>query len=233
VLLLLLLGRRLRPGRAGRDLGVALAYAWAACPWTAYVLASNTNDALVAATLAASLAAWSVPWLRGALIGAGTAVKFAPAAVLPLAMTGGRRAAPLSVGAFVLVVVAVTGPFIPDGGLRELYDTTIGYQLGAKSPFSIWGSWSGIEWLHTLVKAGAVAVAVGSAVAVARRRSGLREVAAAMAASLIALELAAMHWIYFYVAWFLPPLLVAVFAATATDPRREPRAERAFVDSAA
>jgi hypothetical protein len=98
-----------------------------------------------------------------------------------------------------------TGPYIPDGGLRELYDTTVGYQLGAKSP----------------------------AVAVARRRGGLREVAAAMAAALIALELAAMHWIYFYVAWFLPPLLVAVFAATAADTRRDPRAQAAFVDSAA
>jgi hypothetical protein len=61
----------------------------------------------------------------------------------------------------------------------------------------------------------------------------LREVAAGMAAVLIALELAAMHWIYFYVAWFLPALLVAVFAATGSDRRREPRADAAFVDSAA
>jgi hypothetical protein len=233
VLLLLMLGRRVRPGPAGRDLGVALAYAWAACPWTAYVLASNTDDALVAATLAAALAAWSVPWLRGALIGAGTAIKFAPAALLPLAMSGGRRAALAALAGFALVVLAVTIPFIPDGGLRELYDTTIGYQLGAKSPFSIWGRWSGIEWLHTLVKAGAVGVALGTAVAVTRRRSGLREVAAGMAAALIALELAAMHWIYFYIAWFLPVLLVAVFAATSSDPRGEPRAGAAFVDSAA
>jgi Glycosyltransferase family 87 len=233
VLLLLLLGRRLRPGGAGRDLGVALAYGWAACPWTAYVLASNTNDGLVAATLAAALLAWSVPWLRGALIGAGTVVKFAPAAVLPLAMTGGRRAALLALVAFAVVVVGVTLPFIPDGGLRELYDTTIGYQLGARSPFSIWGRWSGIEWLHTLAKAGAVSVALGSALTVARRRGGSRDVAAGMAAALIALELTAMHWIYFYVVWFLPAFLVAVFVTAMPAREREPRAEAAFVDSAA
>jgi hypothetical protein len=56
VLLLLLVGRRMRPGREGVILGLALAYAWAACPWTAYVLAANTDDALVAAAVAAVLA---------------------------------------------------------------------------------------------------------------------------------------------------------------------------------
>ena len=27
----------------------------------------------------------------------------------------------------------------PDGGVRELYDRTIGYQAGRPSPFSVWG----------------------------------------------------------------------------------------------
>ena len=48
---LLLLGRRLRPGREGTALGVALAYAWAAYPYTAFVLESNSNDTLVAVAL--------------------------------------------------------------------------------------------------------------------------------------------------------------------------------------
>ena len=45
---LLLLGRRLRPGREGTALGVALAYAWVAYPYTAFVLETNSNDTLVA-----------------------------------------------------------------------------------------------------------------------------------------------------------------------------------------
>ena len=44
---LFLLGRRLRRGRSGTDLGILLCFAWAACPYTAFALESNTNDALV------------------------------------------------------------------------------------------------------------------------------------------------------------------------------------------
>src|SRR2546423_6923141 len=45
---LLVLGRRLRAGPQGRALGVALAYAWAAFPYTLYTMNSNSNDTLVA-----------------------------------------------------------------------------------------------------------------------------------------------------------------------------------------
>ena len=43
---LFLLGRRMRAGPAGTLLGVALAYAWAAYPYTLFVLQSNANDTL-------------------------------------------------------------------------------------------------------------------------------------------------------------------------------------------
>ena len=46
------------PGREGTALGVALAYAWSAYPYTAFVLESNSNDTLVAlACIGALLAA--------------------------------------------------------------------------------------------------------------------------------------------------------------------------------
>ena len=48
---LFLLGRRLWEGREGRTLGLALAFAWAAYPYSTYVLQSNTNDGLVAMLL--------------------------------------------------------------------------------------------------------------------------------------------------------------------------------------
>ena len=43
-----LLGRRLRSGREGFALGLALAYAWTAYPYTSFVLETNPNDSLIA-----------------------------------------------------------------------------------------------------------------------------------------------------------------------------------------
>ena len=45
---LVLLGSRLRPGPAGRELGVALGVAWAAYPYALFALETNSNDTLVA-----------------------------------------------------------------------------------------------------------------------------------------------------------------------------------------
>ena len=59
--LLILLGRRIRPGPAGHKLAATLAFGWAAFPYTAYVLESNSNDALVAVLLIAILLALARP----------------------------------------------------------------------------------------------------------------------------------------------------------------------------
>ena len=49
--LLIWLGLRIRPGPPGRKLAATLAFGWAAYPYTAYALESNSNDTLVAALL--------------------------------------------------------------------------------------------------------------------------------------------------------------------------------------
>ena len=64
-ILLLVLGIRIRPGPAGRRLGAILAFGWAAFPYTAYVLESDSNDALVAALLVATVALLARPLWRG------------------------------------------------------------------------------------------------------------------------------------------------------------------------
>ena len=46
---LVALGRRLRPGSAGRALGISLAFAWLAYPFTLYTMNANANDSLIAA----------------------------------------------------------------------------------------------------------------------------------------------------------------------------------------
>jgi Glycosyltransferase family 87 len=217
---LLLLGRRLRPGAEGRMLGLALGYAWAAYPYTAFALESNSNDTLVALFCVAALLAMTLKparsaLARGAAIGAGAAAKFAPLALAPLfaAGRGGRRARdllPFTLG-LVVVVAVTTLPFIPDGGLRELYDRTVGYQAARPSPFSVWGQADSLHWLQTAVKVLAVGLAL--LVAFVPRRRDMRQVAALGAAVLIALQLGVSHWFYLYVVWFTPFVFVAVFGA--------------------
>jgi Glycosyltransferase family 87 len=207
--LLLLLGRSLRSGREGTLLGVALAYAWTAYPYTSFVLETNANDTLVALACAGALLAYArrSALATGAAVALGTAAKFAPLILAPLF----ARRRPLVFAAALALVLAVTVvPFIPDGGPRELYDRTIGYQAGRGSPFSIWGQ-TDLAWLHTLVKIAAVGLAL--LVAFVPRRPSVRQVAALGAAVLIALQLPVDHWFYLYVVWFVPFVLVTSFGA--------------------
>jgi hypothetical protein len=85
---LFFLGKQLRPGRRGRDLGVIMAFAWAAFPYTDMVLQSNSNDALVGALLIWGLVAFaSVGW-RAILIALAAGAKFTPLFLVPLFATG-------------------------------------------------------------------------------------------------------------------------------------------------
>ncbi len=59
------LGRRLRDGSEGAALGIALAFAWLAYPYTLYALDVNGNDELVAAPLLAALLAFGSAPARG------------------------------------------------------------------------------------------------------------------------------------------------------------------------
>jgi hypothetical protein len=209
---LLLLGRRLRAGREGLVLGVALAYAWTAYPYTAFVLESNANDTLVAlacvgALLALTLRRPADGLAGGVALALGGAAKFVPLALAPLFA---RRSTLIFVATLALVVAATVLPFVPDGGLREMYDRTIGYQAGRPSPFGIWGQVD-LGPLHTAVKVAAVGLAL--LVAFVPRRPTPRQVAALGAAVVIAVQLAATHWFYLYVVWFVPFVLVVIFGA--------------------
>jgi hypothetical protein len=216
---LLLLGRRMRPGRDGTLLGVALGYAWVAYPYTTFVLESNSNDTLVAvacvgALLAATLARDRVSAAAAGLaIGLGAAAKFVTVALAPLFA---RRSPVVLFGTLLLVVALAVVPFIPDGGVRELYDRTVGYQASRPSPFSIWGQVDSLG-LASERRKGAAA---GLALLAAFRPStpDLRQTAAMGAAILIAVELTATHWFYLNIVWFVPFVLVALLAAHATPP---------------
>jgi glycosyl transferase family 87 len=212
---LLALGRRLRAGPDGRALGVAMAFAWLAYPFTLYTMNANANDSLVAATVVGAMLAITSPVGRGVMVALGAAAKFGTAALAPLfaTATGERRlrSTLLFAVAFAAIVAAVFVPFIPDGGVRELYDRTLGYQASRSSPFSVWGLAPSLDFLQSWVRAAALALAL--AVAVYPRTKSPPQVAALAAAVVVAVQLGATHWFYFYAVWFLPLVLAAAFAA--------------------
>ncbi len=164
---LLALGRRLRPGPDGSALGISLAFAWLAYPFTLYTMNANANDSLVAATLVGAMLALRSPPLRAGALALGAAAKFGSAALAPLFATGTgerrwRSALVFSV-AFAVVAALLVLPFLPDGGLHEFYDRTLGYQASRSSPFSVWGLAPSLDFLRPIERAGAVLLALAVA----------------------------------------------------------------------
>jgi hypothetical protein len=207
------LGTRLREGEAGRALGVALAYAWVAFPYSTFVLESNSNDSLTAAFVVWALVAMRSPFVRGGLVALGGAAKFAPWALAPLLGSGRgeRRGAQwfLFIVGFATVVAFAILPFTEDVGLRKFWDSTAGYQADRAAPFSVWGLYSGLTTTRRVVEVLVVAMAILFA-AIPRRRNELQIVGLA-AAVLIGVELCTSYWFYLYIVWFTPPLLAGLF----------------------
>jgi hypothetical protein len=208
------LGRNLRLGPEGATLGIALAFAWLAFPFTLYTLGSSFNDDLVAFLVVCCLLALSSPPGRGAVSALAGLTKFGPLILAPLfaAGRGERRARPLILfaAAFLAATAVVTIPLLPDGGLRELYDRSLGYQASRGSPFSAWGQAPSLHFLQIASKVFAVGLAALFFFLPAQRSTV--QVAALAATLLIAVQVTANHWFYPYVTWFAPLVLVAVFA---------------------
>ena len=207
------LGRRLRSGSEGTTLGVALAYAWLAYPFTMYTLGSSFNDGLVALLVVCCLLVATSAPARGAASALAGLTKFGPLILAPLfaAGQGDRRTRPLVLFAlgFLVTAAVVTIPLLPDGGFRELYDRSLGYQASRGSPFSVWGQAPSLHALQTVTKV--VAVALAAAFFFIPRRRSITQLAALGAVLLIAVQVTANHWFYPYAVWFAPLVLIAVF----------------------
>jgi hypothetical protein len=208
---LILLGIRIRPGPAGRRLATTLAFGWAAYPYTAFALESNSNDTLVAMLLVATLLLLARPLARGAMAALATFTKFAPALLVPMLLTYetlGRRGRLAFLAGLAAVSAAVMLWPAIDPGLRTFYDRTIAYQAGRDSPFSIWGQVPSLEPLRVALLVATVALSLF--LAFRPRRKSLIQIAALGAALLIALQITMHHWFYLYIVWFYPLLLVAM-----------------------
>jgi hypothetical protein len=195
-------------------LGVLLAFAWAADPFTLYALNMNTNDALVGALLAWMIAALSFPAVRGVLLAAAALTKLGPLALVPLLLSLRNRAATavgLAGGAIALLsMLALDGD-----GLRLFWERTFHYQLGRVTPLSIWtlGSyhpgWYNLHWLQQALQ---VAVVLGCLLlgVLPRGTKDAAQVAALAAAAVIATQMVASYWFYPYVCWWLPLVLLGL-----------------------
>ncbi len=239
---LILLGIRIRPGPEGRRLAATLAFGWAAFPYTAYVLESNSNDTLVAMLLVAMLLVLTRPVARGAMTALATFTKFAPVVLAPMLATyipaDSPAASPskvrttsrftlafLSVSALVMLWPAITP------GLHTFYDRTIAYQAGRNSPFSIWGQVPSLEPLRVALLGATAALSLF--MAFRPRQKTLIQVSALGAALLIALQITMHHWFYLYIVWFYPLLLVALAGIGSRLPLASPStAERPWAPKA-
>jgi len=209
LLLCFLLGRRVR----GPGLGIALAFAWAAYPFTLYTLACNANDALVAVFVLATLYFAASPRLRGVFAALGGLTKFATLGLAPLfAMHGFERGRVRGVVLFVLAFAATAAlalaPVVANGdSLATMYDRSIAYQAERSAPFSIWGLYE-LDTLQHVWQALAFVFAV--AVALVPRRRDIIGLGALAGAVIIALQLGVTYWFYLYIVWFFPLIMLAV-----------------------
>lgn len=226
LLALLVLGWRL----AGRKMGLTFAIAWAAFPFTAFTLSSNSNDALISACVAWGLVLAARPMGRGLMIGLGVAAKIVPAILVPLwarhpfprrDAAGGPRRLAWYIGGLVLAALLTGWVLFLDGtdGIRAFWSRTVGYQADRDSPFSIWGQY---DWLRPgQLAVGALVVLAALLVLRWPRRLDLVQWAAISAALLIGFELVLEHWFYLYIPWFLP-LVILVVVPDWPDPEPEP-----------
>jgi hypothetical protein len=228
VVALIFLGRRLRSGADGTRLGLVLAWAWAACPFTTIGLVEHTNDALVAMLGVVSVLVISTPVVTGAVVGLAAAAKFSPAGLLPLLAAPrqrGAKGALVCVGAFVAVVVTAILSWLPPGGLHYFWQRTIGYQIHRVDVFSPWALHPGLHPAQTALEA--LALLLAAAVAFFPKERSLRRTCALAGAVMIAVQLPATHWFYYYIMWFLPFALVALLVGA---PKLQPVAEPTVPD---
>ena len=216
-----LVGRRF----GGLQLAAALAFAWAAYPFTQYASSSNTNDTVMPCLLIFGFWLASSPVGRGAFAALAGWSKFATLIVAPLWLTyPDRRPSGRFLAAFAAATVAAFSVVLlepsPLHELRVFWDRTVTWQVGRQSPFSLW-DWGqyyarGLPNLHLVQRVLQALLVAGSlAAAVWPRRKSPLQLAALTGALLAGFELVLTYWLYTYIPWFFPFAAIAVLAPAA------------------
>jgi hypothetical protein len=219
----------------GPLLASVLAFAWAAYPFTQYVVNSNTNDSIPAAFLIWGFWLASSAWARGIFVALSSWTKFATLVIAPLWLTYPEvRLRPSRQLAFVAGFVIATAAafsvllFEPSAvhAAHVFYDRTLKSQIDRESPFSLW-DWRqyharglpNLQIVQRVLEALLVVAAVGFAF-LPRRKSPL-QLAALTAVLLIGFELVLTHWFYLYIPWFFPFAAFALLSGGRRDPQPE------------
>jgi hypothetical protein len=253
--LLLVLGIRIRPGPEGRRLGAILAFGWAAFPYTAYVLESDSNDALVSALLVATLVLLAKPLWRGVTISLATWAKFTPLMLVPMLLTYEPEPSPALAGDG-----SAPQRSRPRGRIREGWDAVFSrrallFAVGFAIVTVVFMLWPTIDpglkvFYERTIAAQAgrsspfsvwgqdgslepirlVILAATGILAVALafvpRRKSLLQVAAFGAALMLGVQITLHHWFYLYIVWFFPLMLIALCLLERTDELAEDEAPR-------
>ena len=224
---LLLVGRRLRPGRAGRELGIVLAYAWAAFPYTVFVLNSNANDSLVAMLLVYSFLFLQSSRMRGATArargrGQVRAARARPAATS--ATRGARKTALRFVASFAVVTVLVAAAaWCSDrrprrsSGIARSGSSSAATRRSASGGRSR-GSSSAAGRRRRCWRSGSRSLVAF----VPRRKSPLQAGGARRGGADRARRSRSTHWFYLYIVWFLPLVLIALFGREQLEDGEDP-----------
>jgi len=198
-----------------RRLGVALAFAWAANPFTLYSLNMNSNDALVGALLAWTFALLARPAARGAVLAAAALTKFAPLAIVPLfASLRNKTATFIGFGVSALVLFSILA--LDSDGIALFWHRTIDYQLGRVTPMAIWTlglyhpGWYDLRLPQHIFQIAAGIGIVALAFFPRRRRKDAAAVAALSGAVILVAQMAASYWFYPYICWWLPVVMIAL-----------------------
>jgi hypothetical protein len=221
--LLFALGRQVR----GPTMGIVLAYAWLAFPFTLYTDGLAANDSMVAAALVGTLLLARSPVRRGAMAALAAWTKLTPLALVPV-LAGhnpsgqGRRRQLLAFGAaFGLASAVVFVPALAHSSPGEFVTRTFGFQISRGPSYSIWerlGSGSpfgGSAWIKTVsgaIHGLLIALTGGLAVALLwlAKREDVVGLAGASATVLIAVLMCDGYLSFTYILWFAPLVLVAL-----------------------
>jgi hypothetical protein len=195
-------------------IGVMAAFAWAANPFTLYSLNMNSNDGLVGALVAWTLAALSLPRARGVLLALAGFSKAAPLAMLPVFWRLRNRRKTL-IGFAIGCALMLSMFLLEPSDWRLLWDRTIAYQAGRITPMSVWtlGDYHpGWPHLETMQKVMQVIAGLGIAVlaVLPRGRRDAAAVAALSGAAILATQLVASYWFYPYICWWLPAVVLGL-----------------------
>jgi hypothetical protein len=150
---------------------------------------------------------------RGVAAALAGLTKFAPLALGPLFMRGvggwpRRRSLLAYATAYGATLLVAMAPVLLEHDFDAFWHDSISYQAGRVTPFSVWGLWGGLGFEQHLVEAATVALAI--AIAFVPRSRGVLQIAALAATVLIMLQISANYWLYSYVVWFFPLVILAL-----------------------